>query len=126
MKSSHVFIVLAMLASSFSVSAKAPADIAVFATEKSQGSMSIGDNSAYTRTFEVTLANLADKSIDLSKRCLKAYLHDKTELQLDTLDEKLMTNTLAAGTSIKGIAVFSSTNENIFSAAQVKISEHCQ
>ncbi|WP_047681670.1 MULTISPECIES: DUF4354 family protein [Xenorhabdus] len=101
-------------------------NVVVYSTEKSNGSMSVGSKNAYTKSFEVAVANLSGKDIDLSKLCLKAYSPDKKEFRLDTVDEELNQGTLKAGKSVKGIAVFASENDVVHKAALIKISDNCK
>jgi len=110
----------------FTVNAATPGNIAVYATEQSQGSMSVGGKDAYTKTFEVTLAKLSSDSIDLSKYCLKAYAPGNKEFKLNMVDEKLSTGTLKEGKPVKGMAVFASESDAVFKAALVKISDDCK
>ncbi|CRY53893.1 MULTISPECIES: DUF4354 family protein [Yersinia] len=124
-----VFTIVASLAvAGFSVAANAvtPSNVAVYATEQSQGSISIGDKNAYTKTFEVALAMLSGEPIDLSKLCLKAYSPANEAFKLDTVDEVLSSGHLKVGKIAKGIAVFASDNDNILKAALVKISGDCE
>ncbi len=94
-----------------------PSNVAVYATEQSQGSISIGDKTAYTKTFEVSLAKLSADTVDLLKICLKAYSPDKKEYKLDTVDEVLTSGSLKEGKQVKGIAVFTSENDDVLKAA---------
>lgn len=126
MKASTIVASLALAGFCFAANATTTGDVAVFATEKSQGSMSIGGKNAYTKTFEVTLAKLSDNSVDLSKLCLKAFSPDNKEFKLDTIDEELSTGTLKEGKPVKGFAVFSSESDAVFKAALVKISDDCK
>ncbi|WP_336819454.1 DUF4354 family protein [Cedecea sp. MMO-103] len=112
----------------FCVAAQAvvPVNVAVYATEKSYGSMSVGGKNSYTKTFDIVVANLSGKDIDLSKLCLKAYSPDHKEFTVDTVDEVLTEGTLKDGKSVKSFAVFASENDAIFKAALIKISDNCK
>ncbi|EIC84045.1 DUF4354 family protein [Serratia sp. M24T3] len=120
-------IVLSLALSSICVGANATTldNIGVYSTQESQGSVSIGSKNAYTKTFEVVLANLSGESVDISKLCLKAYSKDNKEFNLDTVDEKLTSGMLKYGKPVKGNAVFSSDNDEVLNAALVKISDDC-
>ena len=109
----------------FSASAATVDNVAVYATERSQGSISIGAKNAYTKTFEVALAKLSGDSVDLSKVCLKAYSSENKEFKLDTVDQALSVGSLKEGKTVKGIAVFSSGDEAVLKATLVKISDEC-
>lgn len=126
MKAFTIILSSALAGFCFTASAANPDNVAVYATEQSQGSMSIGGKDAYTKTFEVAVAKLSGDSIDLSKLCLKAYSPDNKEFKLDTVDEKLSAGTLKEGELVKGIAVFASKNDAVFKAALVKISDDCK
>lgn len=101
-------------------------DIAVYATAKSQGSVSVGGKDVYTKTFDVSVAKLPGDTVDLSKFCLKAYSPDNKVFKLDTVDEKLSRGVLKAGKPVKGIAVFASETDAVYQAALVKISDDCK
>ncbi|MFP2423389.1 DUF4354 family protein [Pseudescherichia vulneris] len=126
MKVSAIIASLTLTGFCFAANASLPGNIAVYATEQSQGSISIADKTAYTKTFEVSMANLSGNNIDLSKFCLKAYSPDKKEFKLDTVDEVLTSGSLKEGKPVKGIAVFASENEEVLKAALVKISNDCK
>ncbi|MEX0444887.1 DUF4354 family protein [Xenorhabdus sp. SGI246] len=126
MKVSTLVASIALAGFCFVANASALDNVAVYSTEKSDGSMSVGGKNAYTKSFEVAVANLSGKDIDLSKLCLKAYSPDKKEFRLDTVDEELSQGTLKAGKSVKGIAVFASENDEVHKAALIKISDNCK
>jgi hypothetical protein len=125
MKISIIATALVVAGSGFAANASPVGDIAVYATAKSQGSMSIGTKDAYTKTFEIALAKLSGNDIDLSKTCLKAYAKNNQEFKLDTIDEALASGVLKKGNMVKGIAVFADNNDAILNAALVKISDNC-
>lgn len=124
----HIIMAASVTMAFFCCAANAavPDNVAVYSTEQSKGSVSIGGNDVYTKTFEVVVANLADKEIDLSKLCLKASSPDHQEFKLDTVDEKLTKGTVKQGQSVKGIALFSSDNAAVQQAALIKISDDCK
>ncbi|WP_145577049.1 DUF4354 family protein [Yersinia mollaretii] len=126
MKVSAIITSLTLAGFCFAANASTPSNIAVYATEQSQGSISIGDKIAYTKTFEVSIAKLSADTVDLSKFCLKAYSPDKKEFKLDTVDEVLTSGSLKEGKPVKGIAVFASENDAVLNAALVKISDDCK
>ncbi|WP_454267134.1 DUF4354 family protein [Serratia sp. 121840015-1] len=80
----------------------------------------------YTKTFEVSLAQLSADTTTLSKFCNKAYSPDKKEYKLDTVDEILTSCSLKEYKPVKGIAFFSSENNNVFKASLVKVSDDCK
>ncbi|MGQ5837765.1 DUF4354 family protein [Serratia sp. IR-2025] len=124
-----VFVIIASLTlAGFCLAANASTlgDVAVYATEQSQGSISMGGKTAYTKTFEVSIVALSAGTVDLSKLCLKAYSPDEKEFRLDTVDEVLTSDALKEGKPVKGIVVFSSENDAVHNAALVKISEDCK
>jgi hypothetical protein len=100
-------------------------EVVIYATEQSRGSISIGSESAYTKIFLVTIANLSGKDIDLSALCLLAYAPDGDKFDLDTIDKELITGRLESKAIIKGVAAFASQNEKVFSATLVKESQNC-
>ncbi|VEB99709.1 Uncharacterised protein [Cedecea lapagei] len=126
MKAFAAISTLALASFSFSAAAAVPETIAVYATQKSDGSMSVGGKSAYTKTFEVMVANLSDKDVDLSKVCLKATAPDHKEFKLDTVDEDLTKGHLKAGKTVKGMAVFASEDAAVYRAALVTLSDECK
>lgn len=110
----------------FTANASAPDNSAVYATEQSKGSVSIGGKDAYTKTFEVTVANVSDKDFDLSKLCLKAISPDHQEFKLDTVDKNLTEGMVKKGQHVKGAAVFSSDNAAVLQAALIKLTDDCE
>lgn len=126
MKTSIIIAFISLAGFCFDVNAATLNNFAVYATEQSQGSISIGDKNAYTKTFEVTLARLSGDSADLSKFCLKAYSPDNKEFKLDTVDKGLISGSLKEGHVVKGLAVFTSDDNAVFKAALVKISNDCK
>ncbi|MGU5952090.1 DUF4354 family protein [Klebsiella pneumoniae] len=126
MKFSAISASLTLSCFCFVANAATPGNVAVYATEHSQGSVSIGDKTAYTKTFEVSLAKLSGGTVDLSKLCLKAYSPDMTEYKLDTVDEVLTSGSLKEGKPVKGIAVFASEHDDVLNASLVKISDECK
>lgn len=106
--------------------AAAPDNIAVYSTQTSNGSVSVGGKNSYTKTFEVVVANLSQQDVTLSKLCLKAYSPDKKEFKLDTVDEELSTGTLKPGDSVKSTAVFASSDADVYKAALIEISDNCK
>lgn len=101
-------------------------NIGVYATEKFSGSNYVSGKSLYTKTFDVTIGNLSNKDIDLSKICLKAYSSDNRELFLDTVDEKLTSGILKGGNTVKSFAMFASETDDISGATLVKVSDRCK
>ncbi|EMJ5884538.1 DUF4354 family protein [Enterobacter cloacae] len=126
MKISAIVALLTLTGFCFAANASTPSNVAVYATEKSQGSISIGDKTAYTKTFEIVLTKLSADIIDLSNTCLKAYSRDNKEYKLDTVDEVLTSGSLKEGKPVKGIAMFASDNDDVLKAALVKISDDCK
>ncbi|WP_431222818.1 DUF4354 family protein [Serratia sp. L9] len=100
--------------------------VAVYATQQNQGSVAIGNQVFYTRDFTVSVANLSDKNVDLSKLCLQASSADGKVFKLDTVDEKLTSGFLKPKAMVKGLAVFASSDESVYKATLVKISDKCQ
>ncbi|EHM49118.1 DUF4354 family protein [Yokenella regensburgei] len=125
MKFSHIAASVILSGFCFSAYASPTDNIAVYSTEKSNGSISIGGQSVFTKTFEVELAKLSGDTVDLSKLCLKAYSAKNKEYKLDTIDEEIATGMLKYGRPTKGIAVFASEDSEILQATLVKISADC-
>ncbi|HGJ5900115.1 DUF4354 family protein [Arsenophonus apicola] len=100
-------------------------NIIVISTEKSQGSISLGEKSFYTKQFDISLANNGE-TINLSNTCLKAFNSDRKEFKLDTIDEKLTKGELKKGKLLKGMVVFSSNDESVYGANLVKILDSCK
>ncbi|MFT8210205.1 MAG: DUF4354 family protein [Symbiopectobacterium sp.] len=126
MKISAIVASFALVGFCFTANAATLNNIVVYATAQSNGSMSVGDKSAYTKTFEVVVAKLSGKDMDLSKLCLKAYTPDNKAFKLDTVDEALTTGMLKDGKPVKGIATFASEDDAVFKAALVKTSDDCK
>lgn len=126
MKVSMVVATLALAGFSFTANASTPDNVVVYATAQSNGSISVGNKLAYTKSFDVVVVNLFGDNIDLSKLCLKAYSPDNKAFKLDTVDEALTTGILKGGKSVKGIAMFASENATVLNAAVVKITDDCK
>lgn len=73
MKISMIVATLALAGFSFAANASMPDNIVVYATVQSNGSMSVGNKLAYTKSFDVSVVKLFGDDVDLSKLCLKAY-----------------------------------------------------
>lgn len=110
----------------FTANATAPDNVVVYSTEKSKGSISSGDKYAYTKSFEVVVANLSDKDFDLSTLCLKAFTPNQQDFKLDTVDEKLTKGMLKKGQQVKGMAVFASDNAAVQQTALIKLTDDCK
>lgn len=117
---------LALACISITTYANSLSNIAVYSTEKSTGSITIGNNAIYTKTFEVSLANLTSENVNLSNFCLKAYSPDLKVFKLDTVDESLTSGSLSRQKPVKGIAMFSSDSNAVYNAHLIKISNNCK
>ncbi|MGL9751931.1 MAG: DUF4354 family protein [Symbiopectobacterium sp.] len=126
MKVSMIVATLALAGFSFAANTSMPDNIAVYAAAQSNGSISVGNKLAYTKSFDVTVVKLFGDDVDLSKLCLKAYSPDNKMFRLDTVDEELTTGILKEGKSVKGIAMFASENAAVLDAAVVKITDDCK
>ncbi|WP_191939684.1 DUF4354 family protein (plasmid) [Pantoea agglomerans] len=126
MKVSTIIASLTLAGFCFAANASTPGNVVVFANEKSQGSISVGDKIAYTKTFEVSIGGISADNVDLSKFCLKAYSPDNKEFKLDTVDNILTSGYLKEGKHVKGIAVFASEDDAVLKATLVKISDKCK
>lgn len=100
--------------------------VVVYSTQKNDGSTSIGAKSYYTKDFNVSIANLSDKEIDLSSLCLIAYSPDGKAFALDTVSDELAQKKLKPKAMVEGDAVFSSKDSSVYSAAMVKIADSCK
>ncbi|WP_337261872.1 MULTISPECIES: DUF4354 family protein [unclassified Serratia (in: enterobacteria)] len=125
MQLSHLIIASALSVCSLPVLATTTASVAVYATQQQQGSASIGNHSFHTKDFTVSLANLSDKNIDLNKLCLQAFAPDDKKFKLDTVDETLTVGILKPKALVKGLATFSSSDNSVYQASLVKITDQC-
>ncbi|HBC0988751.1 TPA: DUF4354 family protein [Morganella morganii] len=126
MKISSTIVFLMLIAFGFTTNATIPVNVAVYATAESQGSISEGDKSIYTKSFNISLVPLSDdSSIDLSKHCLKAYSPDNKEFKLHII-EAVLTSGFLKDEPIKGFAIYESDNTDVFNAAMVKITTNCK
>ncbi|MGK0599250.1 DUF4354 family protein [Yokenella regensburgei] len=126
MKLSTVVASAVLAGFSFAANASAIDNVAVYATEKANGSMFVAGKSAFTKTFDVTIANLSSEEVDLSRLCLKAYTADNKVFKLDTVDETLTEGKLKEGKPVKGIAVFASEKEDVMKAGLIKLTADCK
>ncbi|MHA7846766.1 DUF4354 family protein [Serratia sp. D1N4] len=99
--------------------------VAVYSTQQNQGSAAIGSKVFHTKSFIVSVANMSDKNLDLSKLCLQAFSSDGKIFKLDTVDEKLTSGGLTPKAMVKGVAVFASSDESVYKASLVKVSDKC-
>lgn len=125
MKTTCFLLLLVSLTFCLNANAQFSSDVAVFATEKSQGSLSVGGKNAYTKSFSVSILNISEKVVDLSKLCLKAYSPEFSDIKLDTVDEKLISGVLEKGKQVSGLAVFASESNGVLGSALITISEDC-
>ncbi|HGJ5855367.1 DUF4354 family protein [Arsenophonus nasoniae] len=70
---------------SFSIMASVPNGVTVFASQKEAGSISTPKKSYYTKKFDVMVANLSEKELDLSKYCFKAFLGSWLGISINTV-----------------------------------------
>jgi hypothetical protein len=99
--------------------------VAVYSTQQEQGSAAIGSKVFYTKSFIVSVANISDKTLDLSKLCIQVFSSDGKAFKLDTVDEKLASGSLKPNVMVKGEAVFTSSDESVYKASLVKINDKC-
>lgn len=101
-------------------------DVAVHATQQSQGSVSIINKAYYTKKFDVSIVNLSESSIDLSSLSLVANSPDGKVFKLGTIDETLVSGNLEPMKIAKGIAVFTSEDDSVYFASMVKSNFDCK
>ncbi|MBS0960274.1 DUF4354 family protein [Acetobacter thailandicus] len=123
--SAYIIAASLFLGSVTSAYANAYDSISVYAIEKSHGSIATGSNTAYVKTYNITISNLSDTEADLSKICLKAYSAENKELRLDTVDANLVTGFLKKGQPATGTAIFASHDDIISKPVIVKLSDNC-
>lgn len=99
--------------------------LVVLATDRSSGSMTVGDMIAYNKTFDLVLANSSDEAIDLTEICLVAQTVDGDSFGLDTVEGTLSTGILEVGGNASGFATFASDNVAVLEAASVHASSSC-
>lgn len=126
MKTHTLALSFLLTVSGYAANAATPESVAVLSTQKATGSLSEGAKIAYTKTFDVTVANLSGKDIDLSTMCLKAYSPENHEFKLDTVGENLTRGILKTGQSVKSTAVFAAQDDAVYQAALIKITDECR
>lgn len=99
--------------------------LAVLATDRSTGSMTMGEIVAYTKTFDVSLSNTSDEAVDLATTCLFSQTADGERFGLDTVDESLTTGNLGAGENVTGFATFGSDTDKVLEVTSVHLSTDC-
>ncbi|KMT52941.1 DUF4354 family protein [Pseudomonas fildesensis] len=110
----------------FTAHAKSLDHVIVVSTQKSAGTMSVGEKSAYTQSFEISLGNLKGRELDLAGYCLKAYGAEGKEYKLNTVDEVLTVGKLKVGAPVQGMAVFSSVDPGVHKPLMIKLSGVCK
>ena len=125
MKSLFIACTMLFSAACGAAVANAPANLLVYAQSKSEGSMWAGSKSAFTKTFDVSIANLTDQDIDLATLCLRAYASDTQSFGVDTVDDLLTKGWLKKGSTVSGVVVFSSGKRDVYQAAMVKVFHDC-
>ncbi|NOI26380.1 DUF4354 family protein [Vibrio mediterranei] len=123
-----VFVGLTSFLGQFLAQAQArPIDsLFLVSEEKSIGSMFGSKMGVYTKTFDVTMSNLSNMNVNLSLICFEGYASDGRMLELDTIDDNLVTGLLPPQKQIKGKVVFVSQKEDLISGATiVKVSDSC-
>lgn len=125
MKGKILLTALAFSSVSMIASAVETDNLVVYSIQQDKGATSLGNQAFYTKSFDVTLANVGDKDADLSKFCLKAYNKHGKPFKLDTIEETLTTGNLLPKKTVKGMAVFASNDESVYDASIVKLSYEC-
>ncbi|EFJ2807913.1 DUF4354 family protein [Escherichia coli] len=120
-------ILLALVMSVFSFATQAnPVDkIAVYAVEKSRGSVSVAEQSIYTKSFNVILENLSEKDISLFDYCIKGISPDGKEFIMSPVKYDILKNTLQAHKTVQGIFSLHGNNISVQKTALVKLSNDC-
>lgn len=93
--------------------------LAVYSVEKSVGSISLSGYAAYTKEFDVTVINLSENNINMSKFCLKAASSEKLEYTLDSVSDSLKNGVILPGMKLNGTATFLSKSEDIHKASSI-------
>ena len=100
-------------------------EVSIIATPRSESATSLGGETFFSQTFDVTLTNVGEKEIDLTTLCLAARDSSGKEFHLDTIQNTLTSGTLKPGTNIKGFAGFAGPDESVYKARAVVISGNC-
>lgn len=111
---------------SLSVFNSVACDAAIYATQISNGSVSIINKGFYTKKFDVSIVNLSDGEMDLSSRTLIASSPAGDIFKLDTVEESLVSGKLGSMKMAKGFAVFSSEDDSVYLATMVKFDKVCK
>ncbi|MBJ2260379.1 MULTISPECIES: DUF4354 family protein [Pseudomonas] len=126
MKFSSIIAPITLSLIALTAHAKGLDHVIVVSTQKSSGTMSVGDKSAYTQSFDIFLGNLKGREIDLAGYCLKAYGIEGQEYKLDTVDEALTVGKLKVGAPVQGMAMFSSVDSGVYQPLMIKLSGRCK
>ncbi|EFA5471459.1 TPA: DUF4354 family protein [Escherichia coli] len=100
-------------------------NIAVYAVEKSRGSVSVADQNIYTKSFNVILKNLSEKDISLSDYCIKGVSPDGKEFIMSPVKDDILKNTLQAHKTVQGIFSLHGDNISVQKTALLKLSDDC-
>lgn len=100
-------------------------NIAVYAVEKSRGSVSVADQNIYTKSFNVILKNLSEKDISLSDYCIKGVSPDGREFIMSPVKDDILKNTLQAHKTVQGIFSLHGDNISVQKTALLKLSDDC-
>ncbi|EIY5162707.1 DUF4354 family protein [Klebsiella variicola] len=100
-------------------------NIAVYAVEKSRGTVSIAEQHIYTKSFNVILKNLSDKDITLSNYCIKGISPDGREFIMNSIKDNILKNILPAHKISQGLFSLHGNNISVQKVALIKLSNDC-
>lgn len=125
LKRNTLLTVIVSIFVSFSVRAISTENIAVYAVEKSQGSVSVADQNIYIKSFNVILKNLSGKDIPLFNYCIKGISPDGREFIMSPVKDDILKSTLQAHKTVQGIFSLHGNNISVQKTALIKLSDDC-
>lgn len=99
--------------------------VAVYAVEKSRGTVSVAEQHIYTKSFNVILKNLSDKDIKLSDYCIKGISPDGREFIMNSIKDDILKNILPAHKTAQAIFSLHGNNISVQKVALIKLSNDC-
>lgn len=121
----NLFLTLVMSVFSFAAQATSVDKIAVYAVEKSRGSISVAEQSIYTKSFNIILENLSEKDISLRGYCIKGISPDGREFIMSPVKDDILKNTLQAHKTVQGTFSLHGNNISVQKTALVRLSNDC-
>lgn len=125
MKSNTLMTLMTAIFFSSTAHATPVDNIAVYAVEKSRGSVSVAEQNIYTKSFNIILKNLSERGIPLFDYCVKGISPDGREFIMSPVKDDILKKTLQAHKTVQGIFSLYGNDISIQKTALVRLSDDC-